>query len=309
MSRIKAIVKKICTLARIYSMQDGWRSYTRYGDDKWQLAGFNKKESWRDMFCADPFLFRHDGCNWLFYETVLKRSRKGVLGCLGEVDGKWVQQGKVLEQPWHLSYPQVFEEDGRIYMIPEESDRGRGSVNLYVATDFPRGWVKRATLIDRPFCDSTLLKHDGHWYMACCPITENGTAELWHADFLLGPWKRHPQYMNINQSKRLRRCGGRFITRDGKLYRVAQDCNGFYGKRLFMVPVLEISPAAYREGEAHVLWDKSMPPYSYCHTYNEIDVEGKRLSVIDVHHDVIDSPQRIIAKVMHGFRKFIGNDG
>lgn len=296
-------IKKFCTLARIYSMQDGWRSYTRYGNDEWQLVGFDWKEPWRDMFCADPFLFRHGGCNWLFYETVLKGSRKGTLGCLKEVDGTWVQQGKVLEQPWHLSYPQVFEENGHIYMIPEESDLGKGSVNLYEATDFPRGWEKRPTLIDRPFCDSTLLKHEGHWYMACCPITENEKAELWHAPSLFGPWERHPQYMNINQSKRLRRCGGSFIKRGGQLYRVAQDCNGFYGKRLFMVPVLEISPNEYREGEAKLLWDKSMPPYGYCHTYNEIEVDGKRLSVIDVHCDEMKSVNKIVGDIAKAAKK------
>ena len=269
----------------------------RYGEDDWQLAGFDKKESWRDMFCADPFLFRHGGCNWLFYETVLKMSRKGVLGCLKEVDGKWVQKGKVLEQPWHLSYPQVFEEDGHIYMIPEESNLGNGTVNLYEATDFPRGWVKRATLIDQPFADATILKHNEHWYMACYTIPPNESAELWHSSSLLGPWERHPMWNAINQSKRLRRCGGRFITRDGKLYRVAQDCNGFYGKRLFMVTVLEISPTAYREGEAHMLWDKSMPPYSHCHTYNEIDVEGNRLSVIDVHCDEMKPVKKIVGDI------------
>lgn len=291
---IRKIVRKFCTLVRIYSMQDGWRSYTRYGDCEWRLAGFDKKEPWRDMFCADPFLFRYDGANWLFYETVTRGARKGVIGCLKEEGGKWVQQGKVLEQPWHLSYPQVFEEDGHIYMIPEESDLGKGAVNLYEATAFPCGWVKRATLIERPFADATLLKRDGHWYMACYTIPPHESTELWHAPTLFGPWERHPQYMNINQSRRLRRCGGSFITRKGQLYRVAQDCNGFYGKRLFMVPVLELSPNAYREGDAKLLFDKTMPPYRFAHTYNEIMVDGKRLSVVDVHWDEMKSIRRMI---------------
>ena len=304
MSRIKPLVKKVCALTRIYSMQDGWRSYTRYGDGEWQLAGFKGKEPWRDRFCADPFLFRHDGANWLFYETVLKGSRKGVIGCLKEVDGEWVQQGKVLEQPWHLSYPQVFEDGGHIYMVPEESDLGRGSVNLYEATDFPRGWVKRATLINRPFADATLLKYDGHWYMAGYMVPPNESAELWHAPSLLGPWTSHPMWDKINQSKRLRRCGGSFIVRDGQLYRVAQDCNGFYGKRLFMVPILEISPEVYREGSARLLWDKSMPPYRYCHTYNELEVaRGQRLSVIDVHQDEFKHPLSAIRDIIKVLRR------
>ena len=297
------IIRKLCSLAHIYSLQDGWRSYTRYGDDNWNLAGFKGKETWRDMFCADPFLFRHDGVNLLFYETVLKGSRKGVIGCLKEVDGEWVQQGKVLEQPWHMSYPQVFEEEGHIYMIPEESDLGKGSVNLYEATDFPRGWKKTRTLINRPFADATILKYGNHWYMACYMIPPNELAELWHAPSLFGPWERHPMWDAINQSRRLRRCGGSFIVRDGQLCRVAQDCNGFYGKRLFLVPVLEISPTVYREGRARLLWDKSMPPYGYCHTYNEMEVDGRRLSVVDVHCDEMKPLRKMIrdiVRLIHG---------
>lgn len=302
MKTVVRIIRKIIALFHIYLKQDGWRSYTRYGDGNWNLAGFKGKETWRDMFCADPFLFRHDGANWLFYETVLKGSRKGVIGCLKEVDGEWVQQGKVLEQPWHMSYPQVFEEEGHIYMIPEESDLGNGSVNLYEATDFPRGWKKTRTLINRPFADATILKYDGHWYMACYMIPPNESAELWHAPTLFGPWEQHPMWNAINQSRRLRRCGGSFIFRDGRLCRVAQDCNGFYGKRLFLVPVLEISPTVYREGRARLLWDKSMPPCGYCHTYNEMEVDGRRLSVVDVHCDEMKPLRKMIRDIVRLIR-------
>ena len=61
---------------------------------------------WNADYCADPFLFRHGGANWLFYET-LDKSGKGVLGCFKEENGKWVQQGIVLYEPKHLSYPKV----------------------------------------------------------------------------------------------------------------------------------------------------------------------------------------------------------
>lgn len=295
-------IKKIFTLARIYSMQDGWRSYTRFDDGELQLAGFSMKESWHDRFCADPFLFRYDGFNWLFYETVTKGARKGVIGCFKEVEGQWIQQGKIFEQPWHLSYPQVFEKDGHIYMIPEESNLGQGSVNIYEATDFPKGWEKRKTLIDRPFCDATILEYDAHWYMACCPISESEKAELWHSESLFGPWERHPMWDEISQSNQLRRCGGKFIEREGQLFRVAQDCDGFYGKRLFMVPVLEISSTFYREGEAKLLYDNTMPPYRFAHTYNEIMVDSKRLSVVDVHWDELKNPIKILRDIWHSIQ-------
>lgn len=282
--------------ARAYIFYHGWSSYVGKDGGRPMRVGNLK-------FCADPFLFHWQGANWLFYESLDKQG-KGYIGCYKEENGKWLPQGPVLEEPWHLSYPQVFEDGGKVYMIPESCDFGKGNVSLYEALEFPKKWQKVAKLIDRPFADSTIFKHEGHWYMACYTIPPKETAELWHAPALLGPWTRHPMWDKINQSRRLRRCGGSFIVRDGRLYRVAQDCNSvLYGKRLFAVEVAEISPEVYREGAAWLLWDKSMPPYNYCHTYNEMMAEGHKVTVVDVHHDSLKWPQQIVADVIVAISK------
>lgn len=276
--------RKFCryvwALMQAYTQKEGWQSWTKLDDGEWKLAKMGRECI---PFCADPFLFRYKGENWLFYETVTKEY-KGVLGCFKEIDGEWVQQGVVLEESFHLSYPQVFEEDGHIYMIPESSNKGKGDIALYEATDFPRGWVKRRTLISKPYADSSLLRLDGHYYLACY-TNEKHTAELWHADKLTGPWFLHPQSDNLNQSRRLMRCGGGWLDEEGKLYRIAQDCNGGYGKRVFKIPVNEISPTEYSEGGAILLLDKSKSPLGRKHTYNEIRYDGHRLCVFDVRVD------------------------
>lgn len=239
---------------------------------------------WNSDYCADPFLFRHEGINWIFYET-LDKSGKGVLGCFREEDGKWVQQGIVLSESWHLSYPQVFEENGRVYMIPESCDAKRGykegHVALYEAVEFPFKWRKAATLIKEPLADSTLCKKDGWYYLSCFRVSPKAGAELWLAPSLTGPWTQHPQGGNANQSKRLRRNGGAFQVIDDRLYRIAQDCNGDYGKRLFKVPVTRLSPAEYGEGPASLLLDGNWPAGGLRHTYNNLDTPGGKLEVID----------------------------
>ena len=304
--KLRRIIRILYGYWKAYTHFQGWQSWTWYEGGAQVLAGFASRARHRKLFCADPFLFRHSGANYLFYETV-DAYEKGKLGCLKEVDGKWIDQGIVLEEPWHLSYPQVFEEGGKVYMLPEACDFGKGGVHLYEAVEFPMKWKRVATLIDRPFADSTILKYDGHWYMACYTIPPKETAELWHADSLFGPWTRHPQWRNINQSNRLRRCGGSFIRRGDVLYRVAQDCNGpLYGKRLFKVRVEKISPTEYKEGEATILHDRTMPPFGYCHTYNEMEVNGRRLSVVDVHHNVWESPSRVAVRIVRAFKRKIG---
>ena len=243
------------------------------------------KGKWNADYCADPFLFRHDGVNWLFYET-LDKTGKGVLGCFKEVDGNWIQQGIVLEESCHLSYPQVFAEDGKIYMIPESSDGGRGQVFLYEAVDFPRKWAKRALLISAPLADATLVKKDGRYYLSALRMAPGMPAELWEAPKLTGPWTLHPQSANTNQSRRLRRNGGAFQTIAGRLYRIAQDCNGYYGKRLFKVPVEELAWDRYSEGSASLLLEDNWGLDGKIHTYNRLEADGATWETVDLNERV-----------------------
>ena len=263
-----------------YAYEQGWRSYVQRdgGTPMWADPG-RQGHDWKRSFVADPFLFHYKGANWLFFETV-GSDWKGKIGCLKEEKGRWVFQGIVLERPWHMSYPQVFEEDGRVYMIPEQS--ASGMVCLYEAKDFPFRWEQRTTLINRPFVDATLLRKDGHYYLACYEIPPHEHAELWHAPALTGPWERHPCWNRINQWPRLRRCGGAFLERNGQLFRMARDGHGCYGKRLFKVSVLAITPTRYEEGPAELFLDRQTSPHAYKHTYNEIIVNGAMVSVFDI---------------------------
>ena len=243
--------------------------------------------SYNKDYCADPFPFFHNGIVWLFYET-LNAAGKGVLGCLKHnfSTGEWDDLGIILERPWHLSYPQVFEDDGRIFMIPESCDSTRGykegRVTLYEANIFPYDWQEVATLIDEPMADATLFKLKGHYYLSCLRMLPTLVSELWSSPSLKGPWTKHPQSSNINQSKRLRRNGGAFQCVEGVLCRIAQDCNGDYGKRLFKVPVLKMSPTEYEEGKASLLLDDGWPKNGMKHTYNRLDTPGGLIEVIDV---------------------------
>lgn len=285
----KVLFSRLAGLIGVYLLREGWRSYVSCNGATPKCVPLPRE---MNGFCADPFFFEKDGVLWLFFETVTK-AMKGRLACCRWTGKKWVDFQIVLEEPFHLSYPQVVEEDGHIYMIPESGDHGKGCVALYEATDFPRGWVKRQVLIDKPHADSTLFRKEGHCYLACY-TNEKETAELWHSEKLIGPWSLHPQSGNMNQSRRLRRCGGAWLEEGGKLFRIAQDCNGFYGKRLFKVPVKKISPTEYEEGVAKVLWDQTMYPYRKCHTYNEVERVGgggvEKWRVIDCHQNVLRNP-------------------
>src|SRR5690606_16517856 len=98
-------------------------------------------------------------------------------------DGRPGDAVPVLEEPWHLSYPFLIEQEGEVYMIPEASLSGE--IALYRATDFPRGWLKEATLVSGvEAADATVIRHGGRFWMFAVARDGVGgysdTLAVWH---------------------------------------------------------------------------------------------------------------------------------
>ena len=80
---------------------------------------------------ADPFLFIRNNTLYLFYE-VLRCGDKGCIMMVQTNDLKsWSEPVLVLKEPWHLSFPFVFEYNGEVYMIPESQECNE--IRLYKA--------------------------------------------------------------------------------------------------------------------------------------------------------------------------------
>ena len=87
------------------------------------VSGFRLLPQKRFITQADPFLFIHQGKTWLFYERQDLTDMKGTLWCLNLDDPKG-RPLLVLEEPFHLSYPQVFRYGKYTYMLPETRQGG-----------------------------------------------------------------------------------------------------------------------------------------------------------------------------------------
>ena len=150
-------------------------------------------------FVADPFMIRVDGLWHLFFEAVRVSGlrageRKGEIAVATSRDGlRWQYQRSVLAEPFHLSYPYVFEWNSEHYMIPESYQAG--AVRLYRAEAFPFRWVFVSNLLEGPvFLDSSVFRRDGRWWMLTetSPERRNDTLRLFHADDLPRPLERAP---------------------------------------------------------------------------------------------------------------------
>ncbi len=233
---------------------------------------------------ADPVAVERGGERYLFIEEI-PPSGRGVISVMRALPGGgWSAPRRVLEEPFHLSYPYVFEHDGQLYMIPETSQAGQ--VRLYRAQDFPGGWVLDRVLLDG-LCavDATPLEHEGRWWLFVNVRPEGGSSwdelHLYAAPSPLGPYEPHPLNPVVSDARRARPAGP-VLRAGGRLYRPAQDCSGCYGRALAVMEIERMDMTGYRESQAARL-EPGLIPGSFClHTLVaqaglEI-VDGQRLT-------------------------------
>ncbi len=199
------------------------------------------------LFVADPFMIQHKGKFFMFFEVMDGWEKKGLIGYAESSDAiSWCYKGIVLNEPFHLSYPYVFEHEGQIYMMPE-SHRDV-SVRLYRASSFPDKWEYQGDLL-RGFhiVDPSLVYHNGMWWLFAAIAPDNGVLNLFYSKTLHGRWQFHPRNPIVRFDPRYARPAGRIIKHEGKLYRFAQDCSKIYGSQVFAFEIEELSESDYRE--------------------------------------------------------------
>ncbi|HEY6350691.1 MAG TPA: hypothetical protein VI636_14905 [Candidatus Angelobacter sp.] len=195
-------------------------------------------------FVADPFLIFAGGIWHMLFEAMDLRSSRGVVSLATSPDAQtWTYQQVVLQEPFHLSYPYVFEQGGEYYMVPES---GRiGAVRLYHADPFPYRWRLVDTLINLPLADSSVVHFQGRWWLL--GTQENRRLHIFHADQLSGPWCEHPKSPLIHNKANRVRSAGRIISWEGGLLRYTQDCETVYGACVWPNLVTALSLTDYAE--------------------------------------------------------------
>ena len=196
-------------------------------------------------FVADPFMLRGQ----LFFEVMNSDTNRGEIGFATSRTGlDWTYQQIVLREPFHLSYPYVFEWEDTCYMIPETL--GANAVCLYRADEFPRRWSLAARLIEGQYADPSIVRFNDLWWLFVCSRPYgHDTLRLYFADQLMGPWREHPRSPIITADPRRARPAGRIMARNKKVLRFAQDCVPEYGTRVRAFDILKLTTTDYEEVE------------------------------------------------------------
>lgn len=191
---------------------------------------------------ADPFLFPHGDELFLFFESQAV-GEHGKIEAIKTSDLKTFQYvGEILREPFHLSFPFVFEDGGDIYLMPETL--AANEVSLYKFEKFPNKLVKSRVLLRGSYKDSSLIKHNGIWYFFT--KSEEGL-ELFYTDDIktghLIPHRKNP----ITDDPRYSQCGGSPIILKDEMFRISQDGSGEYGRNISILKVTELSRTRYVE--------------------------------------------------------------
>jgi len=200
-------------------------------------------------FVADPFMLRR-GESWVMYfEVLLRGPWRGVIGLATSRDGlSWRYRGIVVDEPFHLSYPHVFEHEGTVYLVPETLQAG--AIRLYRCTKFPDRFAHVADLVSGKWADPTVFRHEGRWWMFACSSTPyNRTLHLFVANQLEGPWRPHPSSPVVAGDPRRARPAGRVRLVGDRLIRFAQDCTVRYGHQVLAFEITALNETRYAERE------------------------------------------------------------
>lgn len=230
---------------------------------------------------ADPFLFVKDDTLYLFYEEQRGNKGKGILKMTSTQDLKtWTTDVVILEELFHLSYPNVFEYDGRIYMMPESGHNN--DIRLYeMAEDLQSCRFVKSLIEGANFVDSTIFRHDNVNYLFTSVYKGNNQyeARIYIGDDNLDNWHQHPQ-SPFSTDNGDARCGGSIMNDGRTFYRIAQDCSGNYGGGLNAYSIDELSPVSYKE----TFSCKLMPSRIYRnggHQFSIVKFRDKQIVTVD----------------------------
>ena len=298
----KGVIRFLCRLSW-YILTRGVRSWLE--QDHWNVGiieqpiqdfvrpgGARKPIRWlpapgKGQFFADPFGVVRAGQLTVFCEYLDYRDGIGTIVAIqpSAPAPKPVPVAIGPHPPVHLSYPLVFEHEGRLLCIPET--QGAREVTLYGLERFPDRWVKLTRLIDNAaIVDATLFRHGELWWLA--GASDPGAAaqlgadlHLWYASDITGPWTPHPDNPVKTDVSSARPAGTPFES-EGILYRPAQDSSASYGSRVIINRVHTLTPTAFREEPVGFVEPDVDGPYpDGLHTLSSVGqmtlVDGKRL--------------------------------
>ncbi len=208
-----------------------------------------------NRYFADPFVITRDNRTVCFVEDYYYDKAKATITAIELIDNSYVVLGTIIDEPFHLSYPFIFEYNDELYMVPESCESK--SIRLYKCVEYPMRWEYQQDIIsDIDATDSIIFEHDSRWWLLC-NMSIDGNSDysatlmgFYSDNPLSNNWKPHSQNPLVFDSTIARNGGGLNLNADTLPIRSRQR-QGFneYGEGFSLAQIEKLTPSSYQEIE------------------------------------------------------------
>ena len=272
------IIKRIKKIIGKYVWNVGIISPIKLNEQKHNIKVNWIKGTSRRNWYADPFILSYDDNKIdILVEEYIANKDKGIISQL-VVDIKTlriVESTKILELGSHLSFPLIFKDNGKTYVMPENYQSGRLTPYEY---DVARKRIINPTVIlNEAVVDSSILKFNNTYYIFTTKYSMDfcGGAHdihIYKSENITGPYQLH---QTIALDAPIARGAGSIIQEEGNIYIPTQNCQERYGQQVVLQQLY------FDNNKFHIKEISRISPISPynkgCHTYNQL---GK-FAVID----------------------------
>ena len=233
-------------------------------------------------FIADPIVVYENETFYMFFEAYNKKRKLGEIALATSKDGlQWTYDGIVYKEKCHVSFPYVFKDKGKWYMIPETGEAN--AVFLLKTNNFPYDWQYHGQILSGDsFRDNVVIPYKNKYWLFTS--TSNSNLFLYFADSLTGPYSPHlqnPIYQNnVDQA----RMAGPILVQNDSLFRMAQDDYPEYGNRLRCFYIQQMDTLEYQEIETDripLFKGRMKESLNGVHTFNQIRMDTTLWYFID----------------------------
>jgi len=239
----------------------------------------NSYSSW----AADPFLFEYEGKTFLFAELYDYRLCRGTIGFTELSASGTTGWKQVIVEPFHMSYPMLFVQNGDVFMLPETSEAKE--LRLYRAVSFPEQWeLYRVVKTGVEWVDTTLLETETAFLGYTRSLDNIGYRFQMNSDFVVTkidalPEESLPSYRNA----------GAFIKTENGVLRPCQEFGNDYGTALIFrqydesceneQQAIRIAPDELRFRQRVYL--QGMHTYACTGKFEVIDIKTRRFNLLN----------------------------
>lgn len=244
------------------------------------------KKQFKDRWFADPFILDvTDSDIIVLAEEYCYKVRRGRIARV-VIDRKTYEEKDfeiILDLPTHLSFPFIIRQNGKVYVMPENS--ASGCSTIYEYDDESRKMTPLHHLSEEPFTDATVVDMGGRAYI-CTTVSPDSNSNCMRIySFDKEALEVVEQISKVEFKKRCGRNAGEVFKVDGQLYRPAQDCTLCYGNGVVLQKII-MSGGKWIFEDVNSIYPNTFKYNQGVHTFNNykglivIDARGYRNPII-----------------------------